>query len=78
MVNIGVLLTKAGLTESASQAHRAIHAGKVAINNWTIGHGQYELPRWVLRGVTLSVDDRSVQISDDGGWIVRGLVQEAL
>lgn len=66
MVNIADLLAKAGLATSRLGGQRAIAAGKVYIERWNIGLTECVLPRWVLRGVTITVGDKSVTVSDCG------------
>lgn len=70
-VYIARLLILGGLAQTEGQALGLIHRGQVMIERWTIGIAEATLPRWVLRGVTITVGDRSIRISDDGSKILR-------
>jgi hypothetical protein len=66
MVSIPALLHKAGMATSRLGGQRAIAAGKVHIERWNIGLTETVLPRWVLRGVTITCGDKSIRVSDCG------------
>jgi hypothetical protein len=66
MVSIPELPCKAGMATSRLGGQRAIAAGKVYIERWNIGLTETVLPRWVLRGVTITVGDKSVCVSSCG------------
>ena len=70
-VQVARLLALGGLVADAAAGHAAIARGQVKIEQWTIGVSHASLPRWILRGVSISKGDRSIEISDDGCRIVR-------
>lgn len=70
-VQIAKLLFIGGLVSSPAQGTYAITRGNVYIERWNIGVGEATLPRWVLRGVTITVGDRSMRISDCGYKVKR-------
>lgn len=65
------LLVLGGLAEHEARGWAMICHGQVRIEEWTIGIGEGTLPRWVLRGVTISSGERSMWISEDGAHVVR-------
>lgn len=65
-VSIPKLLFVGGLVETIAKGQSAIAHGNVYIERWNISIAETTLPRWVLRGVTITVRDRSIQISADG------------
>lgn len=71
MVNIGKLLFIGGLVNTPERGNRAVCSGSVYIQEWNIGLPEQTLPRWVLRGTTIRVGERSIRISEDGFRIVR-------
>lgn len=77
-VQIAKLLFIGGLVSSPAQGTYALSRGKVYIERWNIGVGEATLPRWVLRGVTITVGDRSMQISDCGFKIKRDVAPAQL
>lgn len=66
MVNIPQLLVAGGLVRNKQAGIYAVSRGKVQIEKWTIGVPEVTLPRWVLRGVTITVGDKSIRISECG------------
>jgi ligand-binding sensor protein len=76
MVSIPELLYRAGMASSRLGGQRAIAAGKVYIERWNIGLTETTLPRWVLRGVTITCGDKSVQVSDCGQSLRRATPTE--
>lgn len=77
MVNIPDLLFVGGLVNSPDAGRSAVAKGNVKIERWTIGIAEITLPRWVLRGVVVTVGARAMRISDDGFRIQRGFTPEA-
>lgn len=71
LVNIPKLLFTGGLVASPQAGHSALSHGRVFIENWSIGTTISELPRWVLRGVTIRCGDREMEISECGMKIIR-------
>lgn len=71
MVNIPRLLVIGGLARNQQAGVYAVSRGHVKIEKWTIGVPEVTLPRWVLRGVTITVGDKSMRISEDGYKIKR-------
>lgn len=69
-VSICGLLQLAGLVRDEDAGWRAIAHGNVKIEQWTISLHEGTLPRWILRGVTISIGERSMTISQDGTRIV--------
>lgn len=65
-VSIPHLLVIGGLVVSPAAGRNAVAKGNVKIEHWTIGIGNVSLPRWVLRGVVITVGKKSMRISDDG------------
>lgn len=70
-VSIAKLLFAGGLVDTVAKGHSAIAKGNVYVERWNIGVAESTLPRWVLRGVTLTVGERSIRISDDASSIIR-------
>lgn len=70
-VSIAELLVLGGLVTDETAAWAAVVHGKVQVEQWTIGLHEGTLPRWVLRGVVISIGERSLRISDDGTKILR-------
>lgn len=70
-VSIAKLLFLGGLVETVAKGSSAIAKGKVYAERWNLSVAECTLPRWVLRGVTLTIGERSMRISDDGSKIVR-------
>lgn len=70
-VNIAKLLFVGGLVKSPAAGISAISHGAVYIERWNIGVAESTLPRWVLRGVRITVGDKTMQISDCGYRIKR-------
>jgi hypothetical protein len=71
MVNIPELLARGGLVRSKQAGIYAVSRGQVRIEKWTIGVSEVTLPRWVLRGVTITVGQNSIHISECGYKIKR-------
>lgn len=71
MVNIPELLTIGGLVRNRQAGIYAVSRGQVRIEKWTIGVSEVTLPRWVLRGVTITVGQNSMCISECGYKIKR-------
>lgn len=71
MVDIPTLLATGGLVRDRRAGISAVSHGSVVIHKWTIGVSEVTLPRWVLRGVTITVGDKSMRISDCGYKILR-------
>jgi hypothetical protein len=75
-VDIAKLLFVGGLVETIPKGRTAISHGRVYVQEWCISIGESTLPRWVLRGVTITCGRKSMQISDDGMKIIRNRVSE--
>jgi hypothetical protein len=71
MVDIPTLLHKGGLVASRYAGQMAVAHGQVCVERWCIGVPEVTLPRWVLRGVTISIGERSMRISECGYRIQR-------
>jgi hypothetical protein len=65
-VDIGRLIFVAGFAKSPVHGRTQIMHGKVKIEQWTIGISENYLPRWILRGVRITVGAESFDISEDG------------
>jgi hypothetical protein len=76
-VSIPDLLFIGGLVASPAAGRNAVAKGNVQIERWTIGIANVSLPRWVLRGVVITVGKKSMKISDDGLRVLRGYSPEA-
>lgn len=70
-VSVADILVLGGLVDNPASAWAAITHGKVRIEQWTISLHEGTLPRWALRGVVITIGERSLQISDDGTKILR-------
>jgi hypothetical protein len=76
-VSIPRLLVIGGLVASTAAGRNAVAKGNVQIERWTIGIANVDLPRWVLRGVVITVGKKSMRISDDGLRVQRGYTPES-
>lgn len=70
-VSIAKLLFVGGVVESVAKGQSALVKGKVYVERWNLTVAESTLPRWVLRGVTITTGERSLRISEDGSAIVR-------
>lgn len=70
MVSVPRLLVLGGLARTVEEGWSAIRHGQVSIEQWCIGLAEGTLPRWVLRGVTVTRSGRSMQVSEDGTKIL--------
>lgn len=70
-VNIPKLIFIGGLVKSPAAGINALCKGEVYIERWNIGVAEATLPRWVLRGVTITVRDNSIHISECGFKVKR-------
>ena len=77
-VNIAKLLFVGGLVKSVAEGQAALAKGKVYVQEWNISVAESTLPRWVLRGVSIRVDERSMCISEDGMKIRREQPREGM
>ena len=77
-VSIAKLLFVGGLVDTVAKGQAAVAHGRVLIEQWNIGIPESTLPRWVLRGVTITCGARSMRISEDGGAILRDRHPEAM
>lgn len=71
LVNIPNLLFTGGLVASPQAGRAALSHGRVFVENWSIGSTIADLPRWVLRGVTIRCGDKEMEISECGMKIIR-------
>lgn len=78
MVDIPTLLAAGGLVRNRQAGVNAVAKGAVKIQKWTIGVPEVTLPRWVLRGVTITVGAKSMCITDCGYKIRRAPQDESL
>lgn len=71
LVNIPKLLFVGGVVPSPEAGRSALSHGRVYVENWNIGSTFADLPRWVLRGVTIRCGEREMEISECGMKIIR-------